>query len=45
MTSPAQLNELSQAEEPARVLLERLGGRTRRGRRWRRNEAKSAKSC
>ena len=32
MTTPAKLNEYSQAEEPARVL---LGGPTFRGRRWR----------
>ena len=34
MTSPTNPNELNSAENPARELLERLGYRTRRARRW-----------
>ena len=37
MTSPAKLNELNSAENPARELLERVGYTYLRARQWRRS--------
>ena len=45
MTTPARLNELHHAENPARELLENWAGRTSHAKRWRRSAGTSGRCC